>query len=247
MDVDDVEPYPSSNRFAPTYKDYADVSKKYDYIIRNAVLNIIPDDWRASLLHNMADKLKEGGKLVINVRGADGIRKQGIDDVTRITLDDPSEILVLRPDGSIKSYQKGFTKSELKEWCEKELGNGYRVDIATKKNAGDTYDTAVVVTKNNESTAKSSASELGLPTNNGASLANVSAKVAKNSERSKRLANLSFNIGKIGRLSAHELLHELNVSLDTTITPQQGSLISTDDTRYYKLGNGVQRIGNLYK
>lgn len=72
------------------------------------------------------------------------------------------------------------------------------------------------------------------------------AKVAKNSERSKRLANLSFNIGKNGRLSAHELLHELNVSLDTTITPQQGSFISTDDTRYYKLGNGVQRIGNLY-
>ena len=149
--VDDVEPFPSDSREAPTFSSYDEIDKKYDYIISNAVLNVIPDDWRANVLHQMADKLKDGGKLVINVRGAEGIRKQGIEGKTRTTLDDASEILVHRPDGSIKSYQKGFTKSELKEWCEKELGEGYSVEIANNKNAGGNYDTAVVVTKNNES------------------------------------------------------------------------------------------------
>ena len=149
--VDDVEPFPSDSREAPTFSSYDEIDKKYDYIISNAVLNVIPDDWRANVLHQMADKLKDGGKLVINVRGAEGIRKQGIEGKTRTTLDDASEILVHRPDGSIKSYQKGFTKSELKDWCEKELGEGYSVEIANNKNAGGNYDTAVVVTKNNES------------------------------------------------------------------------------------------------
>lgn len=145
--VDDVEPFPSDSREAPTFSSYDEIDKKYDYIISNAVLNVIPDDWRANVLHQMADKLKNGGKLVINVRGAEGIRKQGIEGKTRTTLDDASEILVHRPDGSIKSYQKGFTKSELKDWCEKELGEGYSVEIANNKNAGGSYDTAVVVTK----------------------------------------------------------------------------------------------------
>ena len=145
--VDDVEPFPSDSREAPTFSSYDEIDKKYDYIISNAVLNVIPDDWRANVLHQMADKLKDGGKLVINVRGAESISKQGKEGETRITLDSPSEILVLRPNGSIKAYQKGFTKSELKEWCEKELGEGYSVEIANNKNAGGSYDTAVVVTK----------------------------------------------------------------------------------------------------
>ena len=152
MNVDDVEPFPSKNRTAPTYTKYDDVKKKYDYIISNAVLNVIPDDWRANVLHDMADKLKVGGKLVINVRGAQSIKTQGIEGKTRTTLDDPSEILVHRPDGSIKAYQKGFTKEELRDWCKQELGEDYSVEIANKKNAGGSYDTAVVVKKEKEGT-----------------------------------------------------------------------------------------------
>lgn len=152
MNVDDVEPFPSKDRMAPTYTKYDDVKKKYDYIISNAVLNVIPDDWRANVLHDMADKLKVGGKLVINVRGAQSIKTQGTEGKTRTTLDDPSEILVHRPDGSIKAYQKGFTKEELRDWCKQELGEDYSVEIANKKNAGGSYDTAVVVKKEKEGT-----------------------------------------------------------------------------------------------
>ena len=186
--VDDVEPFPSDSREAPTFSSYDEIDKKYDYIISNAVLNVIPDDWRANVLHQMADKLKDGGKLVINVRGAESISKQGKEGETRITLDSPSEILVLRPNGSIKAYQKGFTKSELKEWCEKELGEGYSVEIANNKNAGGSYDTAVVVTKNNESGTVGVASEAGHPSWSAQAMPNSSSKlnnnstVAKNSE-----------------------------------------------------------------
>ena len=239
MSVDDVEPYPSADRMKPTFGSYAEIGKKYDYIISNAVLNVIPDDWRTCLLHDMADKLKPGGKLVINVRGAESIRRQGKDGVTRITLDDASEILVLRPDGSIKAYQKGFTKDELQAWCEDELGEGYTVLKANKENAGGTYDTAVVVIKNNESTTKGSASELGQPTDKGAAVANFGAMIGNNSERSKRLSDLSLEISKTGALGSHQLLHGLNVALDLSVTTKEGGRMSTDRSRYYDLGSGV--------
>ena len=205
IDAEDVEPYPSENRTAPTYRNYDEVGKKYDYIISNAVLNVIPDDWRANVLHNMADKLKVGGKLVVNVRSAESIRKQGKEGETRITLDDPSEILVLRPNGSIKAYQKGFTKAELKEWCEKELGKGYSVEIANDKNAGGSYDTAVVVTKNNESGTIGVASEASHPRRSAQAAPNSSAKLGNNQKIANNLSELSEKLSERG-MGAHEFL-----------------------------------------
>ena len=205
INVEDVEPYPSENRTAPTYRNYDEVGKKYDYIISNAVLNVIPDDWRANVLHNMAEKLKVGGKLVINVRSAESIRKQGKEGETRITLDDPSEILVLRPNGSIKAYQKGFTKAELKEWCEKELGKGYSVEIANDKNAGGSYDTAVVVTKNNESGTIGVASEAGRPRRSAQALPSSNAKLDNNQKFANNLLVLSENLSERD-MGAHEFL-----------------------------------------
>jgi site-specific DNA-cytosine methylase len=206
IDAEDVEPYPSENRTAPTYRNYDEVGKKYDYIISNAVLNVIPDDWRANVLHNMADKLKVGGKLVVNVRSAESIRKQGKEGETRITLDDPSEILVLRPNGSIKAYQKGFTKAELKEWCEKELGKGYSVEIANDKNAGGSYDTAVVVTKNNESGTIGVASEAGRPRRSAQAVPNSGAKLSMVQELTNKIEKLSEDISEKGEMGAHEFL-----------------------------------------
>ena len=238
MEVDDVEPYPSADRQAPTYKSYDDIDKQYDYIISNAVLNVIPEDWRADLLHNMAGKLKQGGKLVINVRSANSIRSQGIEGKTKITLDDPSEVLVLRPNGSIRAYQKGFTKDELREWCEKELGDGYDVQIANNKNAGATYETAVVIT-NNGSAANSNASGLGQPIQTDAPVANVDAKIAEKNERSKRLDDLCSIIDEKGKLGPHQLLHEINMALNTKISVEEGKTRSTQKSEYHELGNGI--------
>lgn len=147
MSVDDVEPYPSSKRTPPTYSKYEDIGKKYDYIVSNAVLNVIPDDWRSDVLKSMADKLKVGGKLFINVRDAKSVSSQK----QKIELDDPAEILVTNSKGNIRAYQRGFTRSSLKEYVERELGEGFEVETANPKNSGmPSGMTAVVVTRRSD-------------------------------------------------------------------------------------------------
>lgn len=145
FNIEDVEPYQSAERKAnnpATYSSYADIDKKYDYIISNAVLNVIPDDWRANVLHDMADRLKDGGQMFINTRKAG--EEKSIKD--KIELDFPQEVLVKR-NGRIASYQRFFTPQELREWVQQELGDGYKVEIANKANSGTSGLAAVVVTK----------------------------------------------------------------------------------------------------
>lgn len=146
FNVEDVEPYQSESRKQSnpaTYSSYDDIEKEYDFIISNAVLNVIPDDWRADVLHNMAAHLKEGGKMLINTRKAG--EEKAIKD--KIELDSAQEVLVKR-NGQIASYQKFFTPSELKEYVESELGEGYTVEVANLRNSGTSGLAAVVVTKN---------------------------------------------------------------------------------------------------
>ena len=151
FNVEDVEPYQSESRKQSnpaTYSSYDDIEKEYDFIISNAVLNVIPDDWRADVLHNMAAHLKEGGKMFINTRKAG--EEKAIKD--KIELDSAQEVLVKR-NGQIASYQKFFTPSELKEYVESELGEGYTVEVANLRNSGTSGLAAVIVTKNNEGSA----------------------------------------------------------------------------------------------
>lgn len=145
FNIEDVEPYQSEDRKKSnpaTYSSYNDVKGKYDVIISNAVLNVIPDDWRSNVLHDMASRLNDGGRLFINTRKAG--EEKGIKD--KIELDSPQEVLVKR-NGKIASYQRFFTPKELKEWVEKELGDGYEVEVANEKNSGTKGLAAVVVTK----------------------------------------------------------------------------------------------------
>ena len=148
LDIEDVEPYQSEERKASnpaTYASYGDITGRYDYIISNAVLNVIPDDWRRDVLHDMAERLKVGGRLFINTRKAG--EEKNIKD--KIELDSPQEVLVKR-NGKIASYQRFFTPAELKEWVEEELGEGYSVEVANEKNSGTKGLAAVVVTKTND-------------------------------------------------------------------------------------------------
>ena len=152
FDVDDVEPYPSENRVAPTYLSYDDIDRKYDVVISNAVLNVIPDDWRRNVLHSMASKVKDGGRMIINVRGAGSISKQK----QKIELDSPSEILVTDKKGNITAYQRGFTPKELREYVSSELGEGWDVVVANQGNSGLGSGTAVVATRNGGSVVEDS-------------------------------------------------------------------------------------------
>ena len=149
--IEDIEPYPSGARMKdnpPTYSGvdaYAKAKadgKKYDYIISNAVLNVIPDDWRNNVLHDMADLLNVGGKMFINTRKTSEVKNVK----NKIELESPNEILVGTPE-NITSYQRFFTPKELKEYVERELGNGYTVEVANMKNSGTNGLAAVVVTK----------------------------------------------------------------------------------------------------
>ena len=145
FNIEDVEPYQSEERKRnnpATYSSYDDIPKDYDVIISNAVLNVIPDNWRSDVLHNMADHLKSGGIMFINTRKAGEERL--IKD--KIELDSPQEVLVKR-NGKIASYQRFFAPKELKEWVEKELGNGYEVETANENNSGTKGLAAVVVKK----------------------------------------------------------------------------------------------------
>ena len=145
FNIEDVEPYQSEERKKnnpATYSSYDDIPKDYDVIISNAVLNVIPDNWRSDVLHNMADHLKPGGIMFINTRKAG--EERSIKD--KIELDSPQEVLVKR-NGKIASYQRFFAPKELKEWVEKELGNGYEVETANDNNSGTKGLAAVVVKK----------------------------------------------------------------------------------------------------
>ena len=145
FNIEDVEPYQSEERKKnnpATYSSYDDIPKNYDVIISNAVLNVIPDNWRRDVLHNMADHLKPGGIMFINTRKAG--EERSIKD--KIELDSPQEVLVKR-NGKIASYQRFFAPKELKELVEKELGNGYEVETANDNNSGTKGLAAVVVKK----------------------------------------------------------------------------------------------------
>lgn len=134
FNVEDIEPYPDKG-YNPKYQDYSTLDKKYDVIISNAVLNVLPQDQRDALVVKMGELLNDGGRMFINVRGKDveSLAKTG----KNIHLGNMEWIETVKG-----SYQKGFTTDELKAYLEDALGEGYTVD-KTNKFGG----VSVVVTK----------------------------------------------------------------------------------------------------
>ena len=134
FDVEDIEPYPDKG-YQPKYTDYSALDKKYDVIISNAVLNVLPQDQRDALVAKMGELLNDGGRMFINVRGkdVDSLAKTG----KNIHLGDMEWIETVKG-----SYQKGFTKNELKAYLEDALGDGFTVEKTNMFGA-----VSVVVTK----------------------------------------------------------------------------------------------------
>ena len=97
--------------------------------------------------------------------------------------------------------------------------------------------------KNNESPANSKTSESGQPASakRSASLTNVSANVERNVERANRLDAIISSIEEIGEMGPHEFLHEV---VNAMLLSED---ISTDVSRYAKLGGGVTlRLADHY-
>ncbi len=138
FNVEDIEPFPDSD-YSPKYTDYSTLNKKYDVIISNAVLNVLPQDQRDALVAKMGEMLNVGGRLFINVRG---------DDVNTLSSN-PKNVRIGDMEwyvDSTGSYQKGFTRSELIAYLKDALGENFTVSPATFFGK-----TSVIVTKNAES------------------------------------------------------------------------------------------------
>ena len=215
FNIEDVEPYQSEERKQSnpaTYSSYDTIGKEYDYIISNAVLNVIPDDWRANVLHDMAKHLKAGGKMFINTRKAG--EEKHIKD--KIELDSPQEVLVKR-NGKIASYQRFFTPSELKAWVESELRDGYSVEVANEKNSGTKGLAAVVVTKNSDNLRQGE----GAYTDAEVSFANDLASRAwgENLRSKKQQQSFANRIRKQMRQHAQSLAETLRVPIEILDNP----------------------------
>ena len=122
FNVEDIEPYPDKN-YTPKYTDYSTLDKKYDVVISNAVLNVLPQDQRDALVVKMGELLNPGGRMFVNVRGKDVLNASG-----KIAINEANMEYFIPRTEKTGSYQKGFTKAELKAYLEDALGEGFTVE-----------------------------------------------------------------------------------------------------------------------
>lgn len=122
FDVEDIEPYPDSD-YKPKYTDYSSLDKKYDVVISNAVLNVLPQDQRDALVAKMGELLNDGGRMFVNVRGKDVLNASG-----KLAINEANMEYFIPRTAKTGSYQKGFTKPELVAYLQDALGDGYTVE-----------------------------------------------------------------------------------------------------------------------
>ena len=161
LHVEDVEPYQTADRKGGKGRPYVDKKSgntyasdpatydsydkvpdgEYDLVVSNAVLNVIPDDWRANVLRDMSRKVKPGGQIYINVLPKDyvyGLRNPMTRDEAlvkggraalaegRPIMLDPQEALARNAKGG--SYQRGYSKSQMADYVHEILGNDWKVE-----------------------------------------------------------------------------------------------------------------------
>lgn len=117
----------------------------------------------------------------------------------------------------------------------------------TYDETGGSYNTAVVVTKNNESGTlrMRTASGLGRPASKGASMANVTTDISNVSESVSRLQHVLELINKKGALSPEVLLHCLEASLYTKLPENDAINSRVKKSRYLDFGNITLRVSDF--
>lgn len=103
--IKSYEPYYNNDKgiYKPDYIDYWSINGKYNVIISNCVLNVVPDDIRKNIVKRMFKMLAVDGLIYVNVNSKHAIKKnngQWLSD---------NEVLTTKG-----TYQKGFTRAELK-------------------------------------------------------------------------------------------------------------------------------------
>jgi len=139
LSIKDVEPFPPEDR-TPTYTNYENINEKFDYVISNAVLNVIPQDIRNNVVKNIGRVLNTNGQAFILARNKASVL--GASTATVLNKDN-AEVYI----DSQNSYQKGFSKTELRSYVQDVLGEGYVVETLKKSNSGYSGFNGVKVTK----------------------------------------------------------------------------------------------------
>lgn len=110
------EPYYNNKTgvYGPTFitADQRLTDSRYDIIISNCVLNVVPDDIRDTILKRMYLMLNSGGRIFINVQSIHAIRKT----MVRGQVLSDTEVLTTRG-----TYQKGFTNKSLYDYVQNTL------------------------------------------------------------------------------------------------------------------------------
>ena len=150
LGADSFEPFPPDT-FTPTYTgDRAagqgdSIDKQYPNILNTFVLNVVEPQTREFILKDIANHLEVGGEAVVVTRGKDVAG--GAAPFLKF-----GELEVIRKRSGELTYQKGFTKTELKKYAEETLGEGFTVTTPTGAKVQGSGRTTIVITKNEDVT-----------------------------------------------------------------------------------------------
>lgn len=129
LKADTFEPYPQLDKAekygTPDYIKPEEIQRKYNFITNFSVLNVLPKVDRDIAVKKIGSLLDDDGLAVITVRSKDDVLKALPNAKQQIS---DSELITARG-----TYQKGFTREELKDYLSGTLGKEFEVvDLPNK-------------------------------------------------------------------------------------------------------------------
>lgn len=129
LKADTFEPYPQLDKAekygTPDYIKPEEIQRKYNFITNFSVLNVLPKVDRDIAVKKIGSLLDDDGLAVITVRSKDDVLKALPNARQQIS---DSELITARG-----TYQKGFTREELKDYLSGTLGKEFEVvDLPNK-------------------------------------------------------------------------------------------------------------------
>lgn len=120
--VSTFEPLPQGE-FKPTYMTPDEVpAESADKVLNMNVLNVLPREDRDKAVLTIGKALKPGGSAIVNVRPESDIKAAK----TAVKADDEGGFIM--GTGKERTYQKGFTQKELRQYLQETLGDNFIVE-----------------------------------------------------------------------------------------------------------------------
>lgn len=130
FEVDLFEPFsnPERRQTAPDFVNAEDITGKYDKVISSAVLNVVPQDIRTSIISKIGQVLAYKGEAIITTRGWKGDVATAARNGTELGN---QQVITSRG-----TYQKGFAFEQLAQEIQDVLGKGFSVHRLPLGNVG---------------------------------------------------------------------------------------------------------------